>query len=165
MLTCRLCAAPLTRTFVDLGMSPLANSYVDAAASEQPETFYPLHARVCDACLLVQLPAIVTPEAIFSDYAYFSSFSTSWLDHARRYADEAIERWGLDRIEPGGRDRAQRRLPAAATSSTPASRCSGVEPAANVAAVAVEPRACRPWSTFFGARLRRAARRDGHPPT
>ena len=92
---CRLCDAPLTETFVDLGMSPLCESYLPAGALERPETFYPLHVRVCPACLLVQLPAYVPGEDIFSDYAYFSSYSDSWVAHAKRYADEMTERLGL----------------------------------------------------------------------
>jgi SAM-dependent methyltransferase len=93
--TCRLCDAPLTETFVDLGMSPLCESYVPEQALDGPETFYPLHVRICPACLLVQLPAYVPGEDIFSDYAYFSSYSDSWVVHAKRYADDMTERLGL----------------------------------------------------------------------
>jgi SAM-dependent methyltransferase len=92
---CRLCGAALTRTFVDLGMSPLCESYVPAERLEKPETFYPLHVRICDSCLLVQLPAYVPGEDIFSDYAYFSSYSDSWVAHAKRYAEAMIDRLGL----------------------------------------------------------------------
>ena len=92
---CRLCGAPLTRTFVDLGMSPLCESYVPAERLDDAEVFYPLHVRLCDACLLVQLPAYVSGEHIFSDYAYFSSYSDSWVAHAKRYAEAMIERLGL----------------------------------------------------------------------
>src|ERR1700683_3675023 len=84
---CRLCGAPLTRTFVDLGMSPLCESYVAAEHLDEAEAFYPLHVRLCDSCLLVQLPAYVSGEYIFSDYAYFSSYSDSWVAHARQYAE------------------------------------------------------------------------------
>src|SRR6201996_4358501 len=87
---CRLCDAPITRTFVDLGISPLCESYVPQAQLDEPETFYPLHVRLCDECLLVQLPAYVSGEHIFSDYAYFSSYSDSWVAHAKRYADGMI---------------------------------------------------------------------------
>jgi SAM-dependent methyltransferase len=83
---CRLCDAPLTHTFVDLGMSPLCESYVPGEKLDGAETFYPLHVRICDSCLLVQLPAYVAGENIFSDYAYFSSYSDSWVAHAKRYA-------------------------------------------------------------------------------
>jgi SAM-dependent methyltransferase len=92
---CRLCGANLTHTFVDLGMSPLCESYVAADQTDAPEVFYPLHVRLCAECLLVQLPAYVSGEHIFSDYAYFSSYSDSWVAHAKRYADEMIERLGL----------------------------------------------------------------------
>jgi SAM-dependent methyltransferase len=92
---CRLCGAPLTRTFVDLGMSPLCESYVPAERLDEAEVFYPLHVRLCDSCLLVQLPAYVPGEDIFSDYAYFSSYSDSWVAHAKRYADAMIERLDL----------------------------------------------------------------------
>ena len=92
---CRLCGASLTQTFVDLGMSPLCESYVAEDALDQPEIFYPLHVRQCPSCLLVQLPAYVSGEEIFSDYAYFSSYSDSWVAHAKRFADSMIEKLGL----------------------------------------------------------------------
>jgi SAM-dependent methyltransferase len=92
---CRLCGAILTRTFVDLGMSPLCESYVPAEALDAPEIFYPLHVLLCDSCLLVQLPAYVTGEEIFSHYAYFSSYSDSWVQHAKAYARTMIERLHL----------------------------------------------------------------------
>src|SRR5215831_15539069 len=92
---CRLCGAGLTRTFVDLGMSPLCESYVPADALDAPEIFYPLNVLLCDSCLLVQLPAYVSGEEIFADYAYFSSYSDSWVAHAKRYAQSMIERLGL----------------------------------------------------------------------
>lgn len=92
---CRLCGEPLSETFVDLGMSPLCESYLRADQLDTPETFYPLHVRVCGSCLLVQLPAHVAGEAIFSDYAYFSSYSDSWVTHAGRYCAAMSERLGL----------------------------------------------------------------------
>jgi SAM-dependent methyltransferase len=92
---CRLCGAPLTRTFVDLGMSPLCESYVSEERLDDAEVFYPLHVRLCDACLLVQLPAYVCGEHIYSDYAYFSSYSDSWVAHAKRYAEAMIGRLDL----------------------------------------------------------------------
>jgi SAM-dependent methyltransferase len=93
--TCRLCDAELNETFVDLGMSPLCESYVAAEDLDGPETFYPLHVRLCPRCLLVQLPAYVPGEDIFSDYLYFSSYSDSWVAHARRYAEDMIDRLRL----------------------------------------------------------------------
>jgi C-methyltransferase C-terminal domain/Putative zinc binding domain/Methyltransferase domain len=93
---CRLCGAHLDRTFVDLGMSPLCESYVPAERLDEAEVFYPLHVRLCESCLLVQIPAYVSGEQIFSDYAYFSSYSDSWVAHAKRYADAMISRLDLD---------------------------------------------------------------------
>jgi SAM-dependent methyltransferase len=93
--TCRLCAAELTHTFVDLGMSPPCESYLTGDELDRGETFYPLHVRVCAQCLLVQLPAYIPAEDIFSHYAYFSSYSDSWVAHARRFVDTAVERLGL----------------------------------------------------------------------
>jgi 2-polyprenyl-3-methyl-5-hydroxy-6-metoxy-1,4-benzoquinol methylase len=93
---CRFCSSALTTTFVDLGETPLANSYVtpaDVAAGRDPR--YPLHARVCGSCFLVQVDDVAAPEAIFSDYAYFSSMSDTWVAHARRYAQAMIARFGL----------------------------------------------------------------------
>jgi hypothetical protein len=88
---CRLCGAPVTRTFVDIGMSPLCESYVPADKLDDAEAFYPLHVRLCEKCLLVQLPAYVPGEDIFSEYAYFSSYSDSWVAHAKRYATSMTE--------------------------------------------------------------------------
>ena len=93
---CRLCGATQMRTFVDLGMSPLCESYVPPDRIDDAETYYPLHVRVCESCLLVQLPAYVAAEEIFSDYAYFSSYSDSWVAHAKRYAQAMIDRLRLD---------------------------------------------------------------------
>jgi SAM-dependent methyltransferase len=92
---CRLCGANLTGTFVDLGLSPLCESYVAAEQLDGPEVFYPLHVLLCDQCLLVQLPTYVSGESIFSDYAYFSSYSESWVAHAKRYADDMATRLNL----------------------------------------------------------------------
>jgi hypothetical protein len=92
---CRFCAAPLRDTFVDLGMSPLCESYLRRDQLNGVEPFYPLHVRVCRACFLVQLEAYVEAEEIFTEYAYFSSYSDSWVDHSRRYTELAIERLHL----------------------------------------------------------------------
>jgi SAM-dependent methyltransferase len=92
---CRLCGAELTRTFVDLGMSPPCESYLTADELDRGETFYPLHVRICTGCLLVQLPAYILAEDIYSHYAYFSSYSDSWVAHARRFVDAAVARLGL----------------------------------------------------------------------
>lgn len=93
---CRFCDNELTQVFVDLGMSPLANSYLKPENLQQMEPHYPLCIYVCDECYLGQLPVFETPEGIFTDYAYFSSFSDSWLKHAKAYTDLMVERFGYD---------------------------------------------------------------------
>jgi hypothetical protein len=90
-----LCRAPLTTTFVDLGMSPLCESFLRVDQVDQMEAYYPLHALVCSDCFLVQLQGYVTPDHIFTEYAYYSSFSTSWVEHARRYCEMIVSRFGL----------------------------------------------------------------------
>jgi hypothetical protein len=87
---CRFCGQPLRVTFVDLGMSPLCEDFLSVDRLNQMEPFYPLHVYVCESCFLVQLEEYVGPQEIFSDYAYFSSYSTSWLDHAKRYVDKVV---------------------------------------------------------------------------
>jgi hypothetical protein len=134
--SCRFCGAPLQTVFADLGMSPLANSFVAPERANAMEPFYPLCALVCERCMLVQLEEFETPEAIFSDYAYFSSYSTSWLEHSRHYVEQMIDRFGLDAsnhvVELASNDGyllqffLKRGIPVL-----------GVEPAANVAEVAV----------------------------
>ena len=153
---CRFCAAPLRHTFVDLGMSPLCESYVPAERLDAMEPFYPLHVRVCEQCLLVQLEEYVRAEEIFTEYAYFSSYSDTWVEHARDYVEMAIERFGLDADEPRRRGRQQRRLPAAALRRARASRRSGIEPAANVAEAARE-QGHRDARRFFGRELARTS--------
>jgi SAM-dependent methyltransferase len=93
---CRFCGAPVEAVFADLGMSPLANAYLPADRINAMEPFYPLRALVCGKCFLVQLEEFETPEQIFSDYAYFSSYSSSWLEHSKRYAEQMIERLQLE---------------------------------------------------------------------
>src|SRR5713226_10021366 len=95
--TCRSCKSTLSETLVDLGVSPLSNSYLTADQLNSMEPFYPLRALVCTVCFLIQLPELETPEHIFRDYAYFSSYSNSWLAHARRYVELMIERLALGR--------------------------------------------------------------------
>lgn len=133
---CRSCGAPLRSSVVDLGLQPLANSLLTAEEVDRPEARYPLHPFVCERCWLMQVEAVVAPEEIFSDYAYFSSYSDSWLEHARRYAAAMVERLGLGPeslvIEVASNDGyllrnfVPRGIPVL-----------GVEPAANVAAAAV----------------------------
>ncbi len=133
---CRSCQAPLQRVFADLGATPLANRLVAAGALTPPPARYPLRAMVCERCWLVQLDRDLPPDALFSDYLYFSSYSTSWLDHARRYCEAIIPRLALGPqsqvVEVASNDGyllknfVERGIP-----------CLGIEPAANVAAVAV----------------------------
>jgi SAM-dependent methyltransferase len=92
---CRLCQAPLTTTFVDLGMSPLCESFLTAHQLNRMEGYFPLHVLVCDDCFLVQLQEYVSPEEIFTEYAYFSSYSSSWVAHARAYCHMIRDRLGL----------------------------------------------------------------------
>src|SRR5258707_6682768 len=93
---CRFCSTPLERTFCDLGMSPLSNAFIKPADAQRMEPFYPLHAYVCTGCFLVQLEQFETPAQIFSDYVYFSSYSDTWLAHAREFAEKAIRDFNLD---------------------------------------------------------------------
>ena len=132
---CRLCSAELRHTFVDLGMSPPCESYLTASQLDAGETFYPLHVRVCESCLLVQLPAYIAPEDVFSDYAYFSSYSDSWVAHARRFVDDAATRLGLGEesfvVEVASNDGYLLQHSVAR-----GIRSLGIEPAANIAEVA-----------------------------
>jgi hypothetical protein len=96
MSKCRFCDNELELSFVDLGMSPLSNSYIPPEKLQKMEPFYPLHAFLCDQCFLVQLSEFESPENIFSEYAYFSSYSQSWLEHAKNYTDKMTERFGLN---------------------------------------------------------------------
>jgi 2-polyprenyl-3-methyl-5-hydroxy-6-metoxy-1,4-benzoquinol methylase len=159
---CRHCGAPLERSFCDLGLSPLANSYLTPDQIAQGELFFPLHALVCTNCFLVQLREFETPDNIFSDYAYFSSFSDSWLEHARTYVERMVDRFGIAGqhrvIEIASNDGyllqyfAARGVPVL-----------GVEPAANIAKVA-EERGIPSLVRFFGtdtARLLAAEERRG----
>jgi SAM-dependent methyltransferase len=93
---CRACGVELGPPFLDLGPTPLANSYLTAEDLARPEPFYPLEVHVCSACCLVQIPEVTTPETIFADYAYFSSYSQSWLQHAERYAARMVDELHLD---------------------------------------------------------------------
>ncbi|HEX3628126.1 MAG TPA: class I SAM-dependent methyltransferase [Verrucomicrobiae bacterium] len=145
---CFFCASPLTQTFIDLGMSPLCESYVSREQLNQMEAFYPLHARVCSQCFLVQLEEYVSPEHIFTEYAYFSSYSDSWVQHAKDYTDMIVARLRLDKphfvVELASNDGyllqhfVRKEIP-----------CLGIEPAANVAKVAVE-KGVPTQVSFFG---------------
>jgi 2-polyprenyl-3-methyl-5-hydroxy-6-metoxy-1,4-benzoquinol methylase len=145
---CRFCGASLRTTMVDLGMSPLANAYLTAEQLHQMEPFYPLRVYVCEHCWLVQLEALTTPESIFADYAYFSSYADSWLQHAQAYVAMAVPRFGLTTtsqvIEIASNDGYLLRYFVA--QGIPVL---GIEPAANVAAVA-QQRGITTLVQFFG---------------
>jgi C-methyltransferase-like protein/putative zinc binding protein/methyltransferase family protein len=158
---CRFCGTALHHTFVDLGTSPLCESFLRADQLNDMEAFYPLRVFVCERCFLVQLQEYVRPEAIFSEYAYFSSYSEMWLEHARQYTDLMVDRFGLDRtsfvVELASNDGyllrnfVARGIPAL-----------GIEPAANVAQVAME-QGVRTRVDFFGKALaEQIATEEGH---
>jgi SAM-dependent methyltransferase len=148
---CRQCSTPLRQSFCDLGMTPLANSYLTEADLNRREVFYPLHAYVCLNCFLVQLAEFESPEAIFGDYLYFSSYSQSWLDHARTYVEDMIDRFPLDGdsqvIEIASNDGYL--LQYFNDAGIPSM---GIEPAKNVAAAALA-RGINTKVAFFGTSL------------
>ncbi len=145
---CRFCDAPLNEVFVDLGATPLANSLPKAHSVADDEAWYPLTVYCCTACSLVQLPAVATPETVFDDYPYFSSVSSTWVEHASRYVDAMVPRLGLDAssrvVEIASNDGyllqffQQRGVPAL-----------GVEPAATLAEAAVA-KGIETVQSFFG---------------
>src|ERR1700757_3010799 len=157
--TCRFCGAGLRHTFVDLGMSPPCEAILERAQLNRMETFYPLHVFVCDQCFLVQLQEYVAPEDIFTEYAYFSSYSDSWLAHARAYAKMMIERFKLNAqsytVELGSNDGYL--LQYFAEAGIPVL---GIEPAANVAKVAIA-KGVPTLVKFFSAELAEKLMRDG----
>jgi SAM-dependent methyltransferase len=156
---CRSCGADLHVTFADLGVSPLANSFLAAEDLGRPETFYPLHVYVCDVCKLVQLEKFENPEHIFSDYLYFSSYSDSWLKHCESYVNMMVERFDLSRaslfVEIASNDGYL--LKYFGKHGVP---ILGIEPAANVAAVAIR-NGIPTEVAFFGADLARTLRARG----
>ena len=145
--TCRFCSASLRHVFADLGVSPLANSYLTADELNKVEPFYPLRVWVCDECFLVQAEDFESPEHIFSDYAYFSSYSESWLEHARSYVENMVERFPLSAasqvVEVASNDGYL--LQYFASKDIPVL---GIEPAVNVAEVAVR-KGIPTRNTFF----------------
>jgi len=151
---CRFCAAPLTHTFVDLGMSPLCQTHVEPDRLNEKEDFFPLHVWVCDACFLVQLQEYVSPEQIFTEYAYFSSFSDTFVAAAKRYCQSMAQRFGLGSasrvVEIASNDGYL--LQHFIAMGIPAL---GIEPAANVAAAAIE-KGVPTLVRFFGSETARA---------
>ncbi len=156
---CLFCGTALRHTFVDLGMSPLCESYLPPEKLNHMEPFYPLHAYVCERCFLVQLEEYVSPEAIFSEYAYFSSYADSWVEHMRRYADMISDRLGLGKgsfvVEVASNDGyllqhfVRKGIPVL-----------GIEPAANVAKVAIE-KGIPTLVAFFGEQTARRLAAEG----
>ncbi len=146
---CRFCGTELRQSFVDLGMSPLCETYPAATELKCGETYYPLHAYVCAQCFLVQLEEYESGENIFSDYAYFSSYSDSWLKHCEKYCDKMVERFGLNAksfvVEVASNDGYL--LQYFVGQGIPVL---GIEPAANVAKVASE-KGIPTLVSFFGA--------------
>lgn len=148
-LQCRFCKSEISETFCDLGMSPVSNAFVSVEHANIMEPYYPLHAFVCDQCWLVQLGEFQTPEEIFDEhYAYFSSFSESWLEHSRQYVDDVTRRFSLNEnslvVEIASNDGyllqyfVRRGIPVL-----------GIEPTANTARVA-EEKGVTSWVKFFG---------------
>lgn len=161
-MRCRGCGHEHFETLVDLGDTPLSNSYLDAAALTRPEPVHPLHAMVCTRCLLVQIDAFESPEGIFGDYAYFSSYSDGWVAHAREYAQASIERLGMGAddlvVELASNDGyllqhfLERGIPVL-----------GIEPARNVAIVA-RAAGIETIGRFFGTELATELREQGRAP-
>lgn len=157
--SCRFCCAALHESFVNLGMSPMSNAYLKPTQLNNAEAFYPLHAYLCEKCLLVQLEEFESPAAIFSDYAYFSSYSDTWLAHSREYAEHMIPRLGLSGrslvVELASNDGYllqyfhQARVPVL-----------GIEPAANVAEVATK-KGIPTRTEFFGREYAQKLRVEG----
>jgi hypothetical protein len=157
---CRFCQAELHYTFVDLGMSPLCESFLRPEQVNQMESFYTLHVFVCEKCFLVQLEEFVSPDKIFTEYAYFSAYSDSWLEHARRYTEQMIGRFHLNGkslvVELASNDGYL--LQYFVKSKVPVL---GIEPAVNVAKVAVEKRNVPTLVKFFGEKLAKELAGEG----
>ncbi|MGW5678712.1 class I SAM-dependent methyltransferase [Streptomyces sp. NPDC003860] len=164
MTRCRLCGSTATASVVDLGATPPCESFLAADELDRPEPAYPLHLRVCTDCWLAQIPPLITPEETFTQYAYFSSYSTSWVEHARTFVTDAVGRLGLDPGEPGAfvvevasndgyllKHLVDRGI-----------RCLGIEPSVNVGAAARE--AGVPTLTAFLDRATGAGVRAEHGP-
>ncbi|MDV3351134.1 class I SAM-dependent methyltransferase [Leptothoe sp. LEGE 181152] len=145
---CLFCGTSLNHTLVDLGMSPLCESILSADQVNQMEPFYPLHVRVCSNCFLVQLEAYVSPEHIFTEYAYFSSYSDTWLAQCKAYTDQVVERFHLNEeshvVELASNDGyllqyfVEKKIPVL-----------GIEPATNIAKVAID-KGIPTLNEFFG---------------
>jgi len=158
-MRCRFCNTQLKHTFVSLGSSPLSNSYLTKEQLHKMEPFYPLEVYVCGNCFLVQLEEFESPENIFNDYAYFSSYSDIWLKHAKDYVDKMINLFGIDKqsfiIEIASNDGyllqyfVEKQIPVL-----------GIEPARNVAEVAVE-KGIPTETVFFGIKTAKQLASEG----
>lgn len=158
-LTCRFCSTVLKHTFCDLGMTPLANSFVGISEINAMEPFFPLHVYVCEECFLVQLPEHEKPENIFTDYAYFSSFSEGWLKHSKKYTNDMVSRFHFNKeskvIEIASNDGYllqyfnEMDIPVL-----------GIEPAVNVANEAIK-KGVQTITEFFGVKTARKLRSEG----
>ena len=156
---CRFCGKPLIHTFVDLGMSPLCQTHIEPSQLNAMEPFYPLHSFVCTECFLVQLPEHVAPKAIFEEYAYFSSYSDTWLNHAKNYVEMISSRLELN---------AQSLVMELASNDgyllqyfkAKGTQVLGIEPAKNVAQVAIE-KGIPSVTEFFGRELAHKLVREG----
>ena len=156
---CRFCNSDLEYIFADLGMAPLSNSYITKENLNRKENFYPLCAYICEKCFLVQLMEYESPEEIFTDYAYFSSYSKSWLEHAKKYSEEVVEKLHINHnsqiIEIASNDGYllqffhEKNIPVL-----------GIEPAKNVASEA-EKKGIKTINSFFGKKLALELRNKG----
>ncbi|MGW4832896.1 class I SAM-dependent methyltransferase [Amycolatopsis japonica] len=161
MTTCRLCGSAHLASVVDLGATPPCERFLTAEQLQEPEPTYPLHLRVCTECWLAQIPPLITPEETFTEYAYFSSYSASWVDHAKTFVDGAVERLGLDGssfvVEVASNDGYLLKHVVAQKI-----RCLGVEPSVNVGQAARD--AGVPTKTaFLGPETGRDVREEHGP--
>ena len=160
--SCRHCKSPLSLSLVDLGKSPLCQTVLTEQGLGEPEIFYPLHAKVCTRCWLVQIPEFVAPDGIFTEYAYFSAYSDSWVDHARRYVEMIVSRLSLTSddlvVELASNDGylLQHFRPFGVP-------VLGIDPAKNVAEAAIA-RGVPTLAEFFGLELARRLVGEGRRP-
>ncbi|MFD8531952.1 methyltransferase domain-containing protein [Streptosporangium canum] len=161
MTTCRLCGSTSLASVVDLGATPPCERFLTAEQLDEPEVTYPLHLKVCTGCWLAQIPPLITPEDTFTEYAYFSSYSTSWVEHAREYVDGAVERLGLDEgsfvVEVASNDGYLLQHVVGR-----GIRCLGVEPSKNVGEAARE-RGVPTVTAFLGPETGAAVRAEHGP--
>lgn len=160
-MTCRLCGSCRLHSVLDLGATPPCEKFLSAEQLDAPEQTYPLHLRLCQDCLLLQIPALITPADTFTEYAYYSSFSDSWVEHARRFFDDATEQVGLQTdsfvVEVASNDGYLLQHVAAA-----GIRCLGIEPSLNVGAAARE-RGLPTASAFLDEQVAAAIRAQHGP--